>query len=83
MEGCRSLSILFYEDIISALKVACETCVPLKKKNFYKFWWDEELQLLKQSSIDKHKIWAIHNKPKSGSIYREMMKAKIEYKAER
>jgi len=30
--------------------------VPRKKRNFYKFWWDEELNLMKDQAIHSFDI---------------------------
>jgi len=31
--------------------------VPTVKKGFLKFWWDEELSLLKEASVKSDKLW--------------------------
>jgi len=43
--------------------------VPHKKLNFYKFWWDSELDKLKELSINAHTVWKEACKPKSGPVY--------------
>ena len=39
------------------------------KKNFYKFWWSEELDCLKQPSIDSNRLWKAAGKPRHGPIF--------------
>ena len=39
---------------------------PHNKKNFYKYWWSEELTILKQNSIDTNRIWKAAGKPRYG-----------------
>ena len=41
----------FYMNIICALFEASCAAIPRKKYNFYKYWWDEELVLLKDKAI--------------------------------
>jgi len=33
------------------------------RHTFNKFWWDEELSLLKENSIKTHKLWTSLDKP--------------------
>ena len=40
-----------------------------KKVDFFKFWWDSELDNLKMLSIDAHSVWKQAGKPKSGPVY--------------
>jgi len=39
-----------YDSIVSILNSASSIFVPQVKKAFYKFWWNEELSILKQAS---------------------------------
>ena len=71
-----------YNDIVNALNNAAQLCVPIKKSNFFKYWWDQELDLLKQISIDTHKAWVNANRPSHGIIYHDKRKAKAAYKSE-
>jgi len=48
---------MLYDDIVNILATAAEQFVPQRSKTFYKFWWDEEMDILKQNSIDSNKIW--------------------------
>jgi len=50
---------------------------------FYKFWWDEELTALKQSSIDSYNLWLDTGKPRFGGNFLAMKRAKAVYKLER
>jgi len=41
--------------IVNVLANGAKQFVPHCPKNFFKFWWDEELDLLKDASVDsKH-----------------------------
>jgi len=41
-----------YDALVNTLRAGVKAFVPRAKKNYYKFWWTEELDLLKQDSID-------------------------------
>jgi len=42
---------VFYRSIVYSLVTASVSTVPRVRHNFYKFWWDEELTLLKDNSM--------------------------------
>jgi len=44
----------YYQKIVSALTAADAICVPRRKVDLYKHWWDTELHELKTKSI----VWA-------------------------
>ena len=46
----------FYMNIIRALFKASCAAIPRKKYNFYKYWWDEELVLLKDKAIQSFRL---------------------------
>ena len=70
----------FYTDIVRALTESAKRVVPSHQHNFYKFWWNEELSLLKQNSIDSYKLWTSGGKPRSGFLFDNMSKNKRVYK---
>jgi len=70
----------FYDNIVSCLSYASLQTVPRYSNNFFKFWWDEELTLLKESSISTHRLWTNCGRPRSGEIFHKMFQAKHEYK---
>jgi len=71
----------FYQCIVYALLQASSAFIPVRKSNFYKFWWDEELENLKDASIKDFKIWSDAGKPRSGVIFQNMYRSKMQYKA--
>ena len=44
--------------------------LPKCRKGFFKFWWDEELNLLKEASAESHRIWKAADKPRQGPFFR-------------
>ena len=43
-----------YRSIVSVLHTAANVFVSKCRKGFFKFWWDEELNLLKEASAKSH-----------------------------
>src|SRR5207244_1819563 len=70
----------FYCDIVNALKTASSIAIPMQKKNFYKFWWDQELSILKDKSINSHKVWSEAGRPRAGLLFDNMNRDKKTYK---
>ena len=65
---------LLYDRIVYGLSSCADSFIP-------KFWWDQELDLLKEKSINFKKIWKLAGKPHAGSIYTHTHKLdKLAYK---
>ena len=69
-----------YLAIISALRHASDSCVPKKKCNFFKHWWDDEFNEAKKRSITSHRLWVENGKPRAGPVYLDMVKCRNDYK---
>ncbi len=69
-----------YGDIIRVLSSASNAFVPQHKKSFYKFWWDEELDLMKDESIESNKMWKAAGKPRSGPIFDKRQSCRLRYR---
>ena len=70
----------FYSELVGALSLAATQTVPSCKQNFFKYWWDEECQILKDTSISKHRAWVEVGQPHLGPVACDMHKARAEYK---
>ena len=46
----------------------------------YKFWWNQELDLLKEKAVSSNKVWKVAGKPHSGPIFQERKSDKFAYK---
>ena len=79
-QGADIMINKLYDHIVSALNLAANKTVVKKKKDFYKFWWDQELSSLKEQSILSFKRWADAGKPKVGPLFAAMKKNKLLYK---
>ena len=62
------------------LTSAEEACIPRRKVGFFKYWWDIELDKLKQKSIEAHKLWLAASRPMSGDIYNSKRVSKAQYR---
>ena len=69
-----------YDRILEILNLCADKCVPKVRKNFFKFWWDTEMDELKQRSIVSCKIWKDAGRPNSGDIFHMHRKDKAAYK---
>lgn len=69
-----------YCDIVNCLTRAASLTVPQKKSDFFKFWWDEELDQLKGFSIDTHQIWKDAGRPQTGPVYEAKRLSQANYK---
>jgi len=70
----------YYKKIVTALKAADALCIPRRKVGFYKYWWDLELDELKDKSIESHKLWIAAGRPMSGDIYNRKRTCKAQYR---
>ena len=71
---------LFYSDIINALLQSCKEVVPILKVNALKYWWDQEMDILKNNSILSHREWLNAGKPRSGPIFEKRNRDKYTYR---
>jgi len=58
-----------YYDIVHILVTCANKFVPVRRKCFYKFWWDEDLNSLKEAAIDSNRLWKAAGKPRSGPVF--------------
>ena len=54
--------------------------ISVYRKNFLKFWWNEELDMLKQASIDSNKIWKAAGKPRQGPVFDKRQLCRKQYR---
>ena len=76
----RSLIRDLYHDVVFSLKSASDICIPAVTSNFFKYWWDEEMNILKQNSCSTHSSWINAGRPGAGPIYEAKRLAKLAYK---
>jgi hypothetical protein len=69
-----------YENIVAALNVSANLFIPQYRKNFFKFWWNQELSLLKEASVESNRIWKDAGKPRSGPIFDKRQSCRLQYR---
>ena len=69
-----------FDDIVTVLNTAASFHVPEHSKNFYKFWWTEELSILKEASINCNKLWKAAGKPRFGHIFDKRQSSRLQYR---
>ena len=58
-----------HDNIVIVLNNAANMYVPRHQKSYYKYWWDEEMDALKDASIESNRIWKAAGKPRHGTIF--------------
>ena len=76
----KSVINYIYDDIVSTLVVGANQYVPHCRKNFFKFWWNEVIALLKEASISSNRIWKAADKPKQGPIFNKRQSCRLQYR---
>jgi len=71
---------LIYDDIACILQTSAKKFVPEHRKNFYKFWWNEEMSALKEASIEANRVWKAAGKPKQGAIFHKRQASRAQYR---
>jgi hypothetical protein len=69
-----------HDEIIDVLTTGAKLYVPHHRKNFYKFWWDQEMDILKTASIESNKIWKAAGKPRHGPIFTKRQSCRLQYR---
>ena len=67
-------------DIIEILKCGAHKFIPSVGKNFFKFWWDEEMDRLKQECTHSNQIWKAAGKPRAGPIFAQRQRCRRVYR---
>jgi len=68
-----------YNDIVSVLTSGAKLFVPTRQRNFYKFWWDQDLHTLKEAAINSNKLWKAAGKPRQGSLLDKRQCCRAQY----
>jgi exonuclease III len=79
-EECQSFIEYTYNSFVNILCDSANMTVPVHCKNFYKFWWNEELDCLKEDSISSHRLWLAAGRPRCGPIANKARACKMLYK---
>ena len=69
-----------YDCIVSALQRSANSSIPRLKSGSLKFWWNQELDELKNKSIVSFRAWQDAGKPRTGPVHAEMMLHRLRYR---
>ena len=69
-----------YNDIVAVLASCAKSSIPEHRKCFYKFWWNEELKILKEASVESNNIWKAAGKPHQGAIFDKRQSSRLQYR---
>jgi len=69
-----------YDTLVNILCTGAKAFVPRAKKNYYKYWWTEELDLLKRDSVDSNNLWKVAGKPRFGPIFTRRQSCRLLYR---
>ena len=69
-----------HDEIVNVLGLGAKLYVPHHRTNFYKFWWDQEMDALKTASIESNQIWKAAGKPRQGPIFEKRQKCRLQYR---
>lgn len=70
-----------YNQVVQILSNSASLFIPNYRQNFLKFWWNQELECLKQESIDSSLLWKSVGRPRSGPIYERRNRARRAYRS--
>lgn len=76
----RAYAEKYYKKTVEVLCSCANVCVPERKQGFYKFWWTEYLDHLKQLSINSCQLWRQYGKPRSGPVFNKYKASKVLYR---
>ena len=83
-ENCHDVSVdvldQIYRKITDCLSFGSDACVPRRRQNFFKFWWDQDLDELKLKSSASCSVWKASGRPRSGPIFDNYSKDKAAYR---
>ena len=68
-----------YNSIEQALVSRAKLFVRERRKGFYKFWWDQGLDTLKEASLEANQIWKAPDKPRHGPIFDKRQSTRLQY----
>ena len=70
----------YYHTIVQCLTVSANSTIPVKKTGHQKYWWNDELDALKQSCKEATDLWRSIGCPRSGQVNSNRLQCKYRYK---
>ena len=78
-QDCRA-SIQREYDEITCLITEADKVLPRHRPGVQKHWWTAELTLLRNQSIDIHRLWKLEGSPRSGATNDERLRVRANYR---
>jgi exonuclease III len=69
------------DDIVTVLNNCARFHVPAVRKGALKYWWNEELDELKEASINSHRAWVVAGRPAQGFWFDTKQRCRRQYRA--
>ena len=80
LQEYKSLINQLHDDVLNILITDANIFVPRVRKNFYKYWWDQEADDVKTASIESNRIWKAAGRPKHGPIFDKQQSCRLQYR---
>ena len=77
---CSVMIDQLYEAIVYILKCGDNLFVPRHDKKFFKFWWNEELSMLKKVATESHRAWVAAGRPRAGFVFDSRQQSRMRYR---
>ena len=61
--------MFFYDRVINGLQLTADHAVPRLHKNFFKYWWNQEMDELKHRSVLSSRLWKEAGRLRNGPIF--------------
>jgi hypothetical protein len=71
---------IIYSNVVNVLVSCANSHIPKHRTNFYKFWWNQELSILKENSIESDKLWKAAGKPRCGPLFDKRQNCRLQYR---
>lgn len=69
-----------FEEVTTVLCTGANLFIPRRAKRFYKFWWDQELNQLKDDAKTANDVWKNAGKPRAGPIFSKRVTTRLAYR---
>jgi hypothetical protein len=70
----------YYNIVVDALLRGSELYIRKVRNNFFKFWWSQELNDLKEKAMASCRLWKDAGKPKNGQLHDKYLRDKLAHK---
>ena len=80
LSDAQCLVDTLYDMIVCMLQQATQQTIPSIQVDAIKYWWDQELDILKEEALKADKMWKELNCPKTGATFEKFKTAKYKYK---